>query len=515
MWALRGAITAGENTRQAILAAAAELTQALLTSNNLSSGDIVAGFYTSTPDLNAAFPAEGGRMAGLQEVPLLSSQEVAVPGGLARCIRVMLLVNAPRTAGSPIHVYLGEAARLRPDWAERQADAAGIGGVSPRENILRIAPYVPGKPIEEVKRELGLTDVIKLASNENPLGPSPRAQAAIREAAGRVHLYPDGNAFRLRQALAAHLTAQGKDEIVPEQVMVGNGSDELIKMLAETFVHPGDRVVFPTPSFSEYEFACRVADGTPVAVPLKDFRVDVEALAAAARIPRTPLVFVANPNNPTGTLVPRNELEWLIGQLLPETILVLDEAYFEFVDDPAYSPGLTWVAAGRPVVVLRTFSKIYGLAGLRVGYGVAPAGLVGLVQRVREPFNVNSLAQEAALAALGDTEHVSRSRELIRQGREELTRELTARGLRVIPSQANFLYFDIGVDCRRVFQELLREGVIVRTGDIFGNPTFLRVTIGLPEENGRFLQSLDRVLAAVDVAVDSDVNSLQPGGPTS
>ncbi|MBE3576652.1 MAG: histidinol-phosphate transaminase [Limnochordales bacterium] len=433
----------------------------------------------------------------------------------------MLLVDAPRPSGAPVHVYLGEAARLRPDWAGRQAEAEPLeaavssrsgergnrcGRIVPRPNILQIAPYVPGKPIEEVKRELGLTDVIKLASNENPLGPSPRAQAAIRAAAGQVHIYPDGNAFRLRHALAAHLSAQVGDDpagkgrsliISAEQVMVGNGSDELIKMLAETFVHPGDRVVFPTPSFSEYEFACRVADGTPVAVPLKDFRVDVEAIAAAARVPRTPLVFIANPNNPTGTLISRPELEWLIDQLPPETILVLDEAYYEFVDDPAYTPGLLWVAEGRPVVVLRTFSKIYGLAGLRVGYGVAPAELVALVQRVREPFNVNSLAQEAALAALEDTDHVARSRQLVREGREELTRELTARGMRVIPSQANFLYFDLGCDGREVFRRLLQEGVIVRTGDIFGNPTFLRVTVGLPEQNRRFLAALDRVLAAV------------------
>lgn len=544
MWALRGATTVATNSREAILAAAEELTRRLLWANHIEPLQVVAGFFTLSPDLDAAYPAEGARRAGLQEVPLLCAQEVNVPGSLERCLRALLLVDgsAPVPEGGPVHVYLGEAVQLRPDWASRGGDAPGV---SPRPNVLRISPYVPGKPIEEVERELGLTDVVKLASNENPLGPSPRALAAIRAAASRVHLYPDGNAFRLRQALAAHLDgqlatllagtgenglpaggAEGADAgkartdpngpgirpgIRPEQILVGNGSDEIIKMLAETFVRPGERVVFPTPTFSEYEFACRVADGEPVPVPAgDDLRFDMDALAEAASRPGTRLVFVANPNNPTGALVGREELARLMDSLRPETVLVLDEAYYEFVDDPAYTPALAWVAAGRPVFVLRTFSKIYGLAGLRLGYAVGPAPLVAMVQRVREPFNVNSLAQEAAIAALADTEHVKSSRELARQGRAELTRELTRRGLRVVPSQANFVYVDLGRDSRPVFHALLQKGVIVRTGDIFGNPTFIRVTVGLPEQNRRFLAALDEVLSGGGVEQDRPTGSRSP-----
>lgn len=536
MWALRGATTVPTNSREAILSAAEELTRRLLWANHIEPLQVVAGFFTLSPDLDAAYPAEGARRAGLQEVPLLCAQEVNVPGSLERCLRALLLVDgsAPVPEGGPVHVYLGGAVQLRPDWASRGGDAPGV---SPRPNVLQIAPYVPGKPIEEVERELGLTDVVKLASNENPLGPSPRALAAIRAAAPRVHLYPDGNAFRLRQALAAHLDRQltallageeglpegGGDDaskaravpagssIRPEQILVGNGSDEIIKMLAETFVRPGERVVFPTPTFSEYEFACRVADGEPVPVPAgDDLRFDMDALAEAASHPGTRLVFVANPNNPTGALVGREELARLMDSLRPETVLVLDEAYYEFVDDPAYTPALAWVAAGRPVFVLRTFSKIYGLAGLRLGYAVGPAPLVAMVQRVREPFNVNSLAQEAAIAALADTEHVKSSRELVRQGRAELTRELTGRGLRVVPSQANFVYVDLGRDSRPVFHALLQKGVIVRTGDIFGNPTFIRVTVGLPEQNRRFLAALDEVLSGGGVEQDRPTGSRSP-----
>ncbi|MBE3583037.1 MAG: histidinol-phosphate transaminase [Limnochordaceae bacterium] len=518
MWAVRGAVTVQANERETILARAEELTRALLRENDLTTERVVAGFYTATSDLNAAYPAEGGRRAGLTQSALLSAQEVAVPGGLPRCLRVLLLVEGDPPARGIQPVYLGEAQCLRPDWTMPDSRAtASPEGPKPRPGVTRIAPYVPGKPIEEVQRELGLTDVIKLASNENPFGPSPLAQAAIRQAADQVHLYPDGNAYRLRQALADHLQREleaqrsspasdavdgsdGKSSssapVVPAQIMVSNGSDEMIKMLAETFVNPGDRVVYGTPSFSEYEFACRVAAGEPVAVPLRDFHFDLEAVAQAAAQPRTRLVYICNPNNPTGTLTPRAELERLLARLRPETILILDEAYHEFVDDPQYSPGLMWAVEGRPVFVLRTFSKIYGLAGIRLGYAVGPADLVRWVMRVREPFNVNSLAQVAGLAALKDQEHVRVSRELVLTERRRLAQELSRRGLMVVPSQANFVYVDIGRPCRPVFEALLREGVIVRTGDIFGNETFLRVSIGLPEQNDRFLSALDRILAA-------------------
>ncbi|QGP92400.1 Histidinol-phosphate aminotransferase [Neomoorella glycerini] len=357
-----------------------------------------------------------------------------------------------------------------------------------REAILAIKPYVPGKPIEEVQRELGVKDVIKLASNENPLGPSPDAVQALREASERVYLYPDGNCYYLKNALAEKLG------VSPENIIVGNGTDEILKMLAEAYVNPGDEIVVADPTFSEYEFAAQVMAGRAIKVPCRSFRHDLKAMAASLT-PRTRLVFVCNPNNPTGTIVGQVTLDSFLKEVPPSVLVVLDEAYADYVTAEHYPDSLAYIRRGRAnVIVLRTFSKIYGLAGLRVGYGVAVPEIIRNLNRVREPFNVNLLAQAAAIAALKDEAHLKKSREVNTEGKQYLYEQFTALGLQYVPTEANFIFVDIQRDSRAVFQELLKRGVIVRTGDIFGYDTYLRVTIGTRRQNERFIQDLREVL---------------------
>jgi histidinol-phosphate aminotransferase len=356
-----------------------------------------------------------------------------------------------------------------------------------RPCVEELRPYTPGKPIEEVQREYGLTDIIKLASNENPLGPSPKAVEAIRAAAEEVRLYPDNDCYDLRRALGRRL---GVD---PEQVLLGHGSDELIHNIGLAFVSPGDEVMMCEGPFSQWEFTAKLMEGTPVYVPLKEQRYDVAGMVARLS-ERTKVVFVGSPNNPTGTIVTRDELAALVGALPESTILVMDEAYYEYVDDAEYPDSLALVKEGRAVIVLRTFSKIYALAGLRVGYGATTPGLADALGRVREPFNVSSVAQAAALASLEDGEQVERTRALNGKGKEYLYGECERLGLSYTRSQANFVWVDVGRECREVFTELLRRGVIVRTGDVFGAPTHIRVTTGTEEQNERFVGALGEVL---------------------
>ncbi|NLI69264.1 MAG: histidinol-phosphate transaminase [Firmicutes bacterium] len=357
-----------------------------------------------------------------------------------------------------------------------------------RTCLDRIKPYVPGKPVEEVKRELGLDDVIKLASNENPLGPSPMALEALKEALPALNYYPDGSCFLLKEALASRLDLQG------DQLIFGNGSDEVLKLLAEAYLEPGDEVIVPTPSFSEYEFVTRIMGGEVKYAPLKpDFSYDLETMLDMVTN-LTRLIFVCSPNNPTGTIVTGKDLDDFMRRLPQGVIVVIDEAYAEYVTTPEYPQSLKYVRQGAPVIVLRTFSKIHGLAGLRIGYGAAPAELIADLDRVCEPFNVNQAAQVAALAALDDEEHLRRSIALVEEGRVRMARGLQDIGLQPVPSQANFYFVDTGFDARQVFDRLLRRGVIVRSGDIFGFPTFIRVNFGLPEENVRFLKALEEVL---------------------
>lgn len=352
--------------------------------------------------------------------------------------------------------------------------------------IRTLTPYPPGKPIEEVEREYGVRDSIKIASNENPLGPSPLAIEAIGGAVERLHRYPEGNCYYLRQALAARLG-------VPEASLIfGNGSNEIIELIIRTFMRPGDDVVMSDQAFVVYRLIVQAAGGRSVSAPLRAFTHDVDALAAAVTA-RTRVVFLANPNNPTGTIFFQRDWDRFLSLVPPEVVVVIDEAYAEYVEDADYPDSLATVKAARNVIALRTFSKIYGLAGLRVGYGVAPAALIELMDRVRQPFNVNSLAQVAALAALGDDRHVERSRVCNREGMAYLRRQCERLGLDVVPSWANFLLIRVG-DGARVYEELLRQGVIVRPMGVYGFPEHVRVTVGTKAENERFIAAVGKVL---------------------
>lgn len=361
--------------------------------------------------------------------------------------------------------------------------------ISIRRTIERITPYVPGRGIGEVAREFGLERVVKLASNENPLGPSPQAVEAMRSLLESVALYPDGASTELVQRLSEHLN------VPPESIIVGNGSDEVIKLLAEAYLEPEDEVIYADPTFSEYAYAARLMGAKEVVVPLTGGYVhDLDAMLEAVT-ERTKLVFVCNPNNPTGTAVSQRELERFLNALPESALLVCDEAYYEYVDTQNFPDTLQWVREGRRVFVLRTFSKVYGLAGLRVGYGLAPEPIMGPVRRVKEPFNVNLLGQAAAVAALADREHLERSQVMNRTERQRLTERLTELGFSVTPSQTNFLWVGLGQPAKPVFDGLMRRGMIVRSGDAFGAPNHIRVTVGTPEHNELFLNLLEQVIS--------------------
>ena len=355
------------------------------------------------------------------------------------------------------------------------------------EHILGIAPYEPGKPIEELERELGIHDAIKLASNENPLPPSDRVQKAIVTALAVLNRYPDGSAFYLRQALAK------KHGVSQEQVILGNGSNELIELLVRAFLRPGDEAVVPHPSFVVYPMIVQAAGGVRVMVMLKDYRLDLEAMARAIT-PLTKLVFIANPNNPTATIVTADEVEHFMARVPERTIVVFDEAYIEFAMGPDFPETLSFVKQGRKVIVLRTFSKAASLAGLRVGYGLADADAVSLMNRIRQPFNVNALAQAAARAALDDEAHTLECVRMIEAGRHFLYDEFKALGLQYVPSRANFILVDAGRSAADIYQRLLKEGVIVRPMTPFGMETALRVTVGTPEENRKLVKAVRAVL---------------------
>ncbi len=355
--------------------------------------------------------------------------------------------------------------------------------------VASLTPYVPGKPIEEVEREYGVKNVAKLASNENALGPSPKALAAIREAAAGVNLYPDGSAYYLRNALAARLGVDGKE------VFVGNGSNELIELLVRTFVLEGEEVLTSAQSFIAYKLAAQAHGRTLVEAPMKArFHYDLDALRKLLSR-RTKVIFLANPDNPTGTWFTEAELLPFLDAVPKETLVVLDEAYVEFVDAPGFQDALALRKRYPNLVVLRTFSKIYGLAGMRLGYGLARAEVVEYIDRVRAPFNVNHLAQVAGVAALSDEEHVSRSRALVKQERPFLAAGLAALGATVVPSQGNFVFADFpGRPGKELFEALLREGVVVRPMGGYGFPTAQRVTVGLRAENEKCLAALRKVL---------------------
>ena len=356
------------------------------------------------------------------------------------------------------------------------------------DNVASLKPYAAGKPIEEVQKELGLTDVVKLASNESPLGPSPKALAAIAEAAPKIGYYPDGLAPVLRAPIAVRLN-------IPEDYLVfGNGSDELLHLISETFILPGiSHTVQADPSFAMYHIYATLAGASITKVPLVDYTHDLDAMAAAITR-NTKIVFIANPNNPTGTLVTQSAVERYMANVPDHVITVFDEAYDEYVEHPEKPDVMPYVRAGRNVIILHTFSKAYALAGLRVGYAIARPEITDYLNRGRSPFNVNMLAQYAAAAAYADTDHLKKAVEVNSIGKKQLYAALKNRGLSFVPSEGNFIAIDVERDSRDVFNALLRLGVIIRAGYGLGLPNHIRVTIGTSDQNTRFLAALDTVL---------------------
>jgi histidinol-phosphate aminotransferase len=352
--------------------------------------------------------------------------------------------------------------------------------------IRAMAAYQPGKPISELERELGLKDIVKLASNENPLGASPKALAAIREALSEIARYPDGNGFALKQALSARL------KVKSEQIVLGNGSNDVLELAARAFLSPGTQAVYSQHAFAVYRLATQACGAQGIEAPAKNFGHDMEAMLQAATA-QTRIVFIANPNNPTGTLLSAAELLVFLRRLPKQVLVVLDEAYNEYLPDKLKTPSVTWLQEFSNLVVTRTFSKAYGLAGLRVGYALAHAGVADLMNRVRQPFNVNSASQAAAVAALDDHEFVKQSYQLNQNGMRQITQSFKRLGIRFIPSYGNFVCFHVG-DASALYQRLLQRGIIVRPIADYGMPEWLRVSIGLPEENEKFLKTLENLM---------------------
>jgi histidinol-phosphate aminotransferase len=361
--------------------------------------------------------------------------------------------------------------------------------------VRALRPYEPGKPVATLERELGIRDAVKLASNENPLGPSPRALAAIQAVLGELHIYPDGSGFALRQALA------DRHGVAPEQITLGNGSNEILELVARAWLAPGRNAVFSEHAFAVYPLAVQAvsAEGRAASALPADssqpFGHDLDAMLARVDA-STRVIFVANPNNPTGTWVSAEALERFLSQVPAETLVVVDEAYAEYVEVTDYPDTTQWVPRFPNLLVTRTFSKIHGLAGLRLGYAVSSIGLAELLNRVRQPFNVNSQAQAAGLAALADARHMAESVRVNREGLAQVAAALRERGLDFIPSVGNFITFDVRQPPGPVYEQLLRQGVIVRPVANYGLPTHLRATIGTRDQNDRFLNALDVVLKA-------------------
>jgi histidinol-phosphate aminotransferase len=357
------------------------------------------------------------------------------------------------------------------------------------EYVRRIARYVPGKPVEELAREFGLDprSIVKLASNENPRGPSPKVLAALAEAAADVTRYPDGNGFALKAAIAA------KFGVSADAIVLGNGSNDVLELVSHAFLRPGDQAVYAQHAFAVYPLATQARGAIGIEVAAKDFGHDLAAMRAAIT-PATRVVFVANPNNPTGTWLPPAAIRAFVASVPRDVVVVLDEAYNEYLAPGEQANATAWVAEFPHLIVTRSFSKAYGLAALRVGYGVAHPDIADLLNRVRQPFNVNAFAQAAAVAALADTAYVDESRTLNSAGMRQLEAGVAKLGRRMLPSHGNFVIVHAG-DAAKVYQSLLRQGVIVRPVSNYGLPEWLRVTVGLPAENARFVAALAEALA--------------------
>lgn len=354
-----------------------------------------------------------------------------------------------------------------------------------------ITPYEPGRPIDDVKRELGLDKVMKLASNENPYGPSQKVLDAMMSAAADVNRYPDGGCFYLRQVLSKKLGVSG------DKLVFGNGSDELIILALRAFVHPQEEVIISDPTFMVYKIGSRIVEADLIAVPTRDFKYDLNGILEKIT-PKTKLIFIANPENPTGTYVNKKELEDFLAKVPKDVVIFIDEAYYEFATGGDYPETISLTdRTDRNIIVSRTFSKAYGLAGLRIGYIIARGDLACAVNKVREPFNINSIAQAAAIAALDDEKSVKASVDLVRKEKEKVCKALDGMDVKYVPSNTNFILIDTGRDSKAVFDHMLRAGIIIREMSSWSLVGFVRVTIGLPEENDEFIrvfgEALDRI----------------------
>jgi histidinol-phosphate aminotransferase len=359
--------------------------------------------------------------------------------------------------------------------------------IKPNPFIGDLIPYVPGKPVEELERELGIKNAVKIASNENPLGPSPLAEKAVKEAVHSLNRYPDGDAFYLKEKLSSKLG------INPETLIFGNGSNDVIDIAARTYMQPGDEAIFGEYAFIVYPIVTQAVGATSVISPMPDYVHDLRDMHSRIT-EKTRIIFIANPNNPTGTMVKRDEFEWFIENVPGDILVLVDEAYFEYVDNKDYPNSLEYQSSGKSIITVRTFSKIYGLAGLRLGYGIAPEEIISNMQQVRQPFNSNSLSQVGALAAIDDTEHIEKTKKVNSEGLIYVTKELKKLDIPCTPSYTNFVLIDLGYDPMPVYNLLLKEGVIVRPVMGYGLKTHLRVSIGLAEENEKFIRGITKVL---------------------
>jgi|TARA_B100002003_G_C14110559_1_gene534154 histidinol-phosphate aminotransferase len=354
-------------------------------------------------------------------------------------------------------------------------------------HILSIDPYSPGKPLEELEREYGIVDSIKLASNENPLGPSPKAITAILAAAEKLNRYPDGSGRRLIEKISEYHSVR------PSNIVLGNGSDEIISMLTRTFLQYGDEVILPKPTFLMYDILARGAGATPVYVPLKSLSIDLKRIERKITA-GSKMIFINNPNNPTGTSVLRKDFENFLSRVPESIIAVVDEAYIDFARDKNGLNSIDYLDSGKAVVTLRTFSKVHGLAGLRIGYGIMPDEISEHLNRLRQPFNTNSLAQVAAIAALDDKVFFEKTIHLIHEELDYLYDSLNIAGIKYFPTQTNFFLVDVKKSANGVYERMLKEGIIVRSMASYGFPRYIRVNVGLHDENMRFLTALKKVI---------------------
>ncbi len=351
------------------------------------------------------------------------------------------------------------------------------------EHIRTIKPYIPGKPIEELERDLGITGSVKLASNESPLGPSPLALKALHSSIGNINRYPDGSGYYLKKLLSEKLSVNS------EEIILGNGSNEIIEIAVKTFLTSGNEAIMAHPSFVVYSMIVQAMGGKNIIVPLKDWRHDLASMASKIT-EKTKIIFIANPNNPTGTINTQDEMDIFMEKVPEGVLVIIDEAYYEYVSAPEYADSMKYFKQGRDILILRTFSKIYGLAGLRIGYGIARTSTIEDMNKVRQPFNTSSLAQKASVAALSDEKHIMMAKKINEQGKSYLYKELSSMDIEYVPTQANFIYVVLkDTDALQLYNNLLKHGVIVRP---IGQRE-IRVTIGLPEENRKFIEAFKRV----------------------